>query len=75
MEKDFISVNPDKGSGEEDVTLNVSKNTGREARSTSISIVTEEEGVLKTIPIDQDSSSIKIIVVGNKGLILNASIQ
>lgn len=74
MEKDFISANPDKGIGEEKVTIDISKNTSKDSRSTSINIVTED-GVQKTIPIDQDSSSISVIVVGSKGLILKTLIQ
>lgn len=66
MQKDFITVIPDSGSGSATVTVSASVNSGQ-ARSTSITI--SDGGMEKSVSISQEKGVAGFIVCGASGYI------
>lgn len=67
MQKDFITATPDSGSGDGNVTVQASQNTGGE-RSSSITIT--GGGITRTIAISQEATPFNVIIVGDAGNII-----
>ncbi len=71
MKKDFITATPDTGSGGGTINVQASQNSGG-SRSTSITIT--GGGITRTIPISQEAGALNIIIVGEGGNIIKATV-
>lgn len=72
MKKDFITANPDSGSGNGTITVQASPNTAGK-RSSSITVT--GKNMKRTIPISQEAVPLNIIVVGSGGNIIKTTIR
>lgn len=72
MKKDFVTATPDTGSGNGTVNVQASQNTGG-SRTTFITI--SGGGVTRKIPITQGAAPLNLIIVGDSGNIIKATIK